>query len=235
LKAATNQPKQVPTWAAKEPNNTSDEEFFSGGDSRPLERTDRTGGDNQGNEHYDELESENGDNVESDDNGVTTKSDRVQAQQDDVNDDDVTGSFHHQNNKVYVHHSNVVTTITDPASTPSTVSFSQSSDNSSVSRFSNPSSTMNMEFVIACKKARWQSIRAFVKTHLFKRVKFVTKESELSWTFPHFAVPILDHLRVNGSVAREKAWEEYQSYAVKALCERRATINGAIKRVVIGM
>lgn len=89
--------------------------------------------------------------------------------------------------------------------------------------------------MITCKKVKWQAVSAFIKSQLFKRVKFVTKEKELSWNFPHFAVPILDHMGVKSNERREKAWEyEYRDYAVKALNERRSSINGAIKRIVIG-
>jgi hypothetical protein len=77
-------------------------------------------------------------------------------------------------------------------------------------------------------------IKQFVKDDLFHIIKFINNESELEWDFCHFAVKIMDHMRVPAE-NRERWWQDNKGDAKKALQERRASIAGALKQTAKGM
>ena len=77
-------------------------------------------------------------------------------------------------------------------------------------------------------------IKTFVKTTLFKGVKFLVHESQMAWDYKNFAGPILDYMGIDDVNQRMNVWAEYKNEAKKALHEQRATVNGMIKNAVVG-
>ena len=78
-------------------------------------------------------------------------------------------------------------------------------------------------------------LKSYVRSHLFQGVKFITNEQQMDVDFPMIAVPILKHMGYGKSDSRTKrrVWDELKADTKKALQERRATVNAAIKVVVV--
>ena len=77
-------------------------------------------------------------------------------------------------------------------------------------------------------------VKNYVKTELFKIIKFIINQVEMTSTFSHFAVPIMNKMGIKGNEMREQWWIENKLHAKKALQERRATVTGSIKITVKG-
>jgi hypothetical protein len=88
--------------------------------------------------------------------------------------------------------------------------------------------------MVMSRDTRRTVVKTFVKTTLFKGVKFLVHESQMKWDYVNFAVPIMDHMGIEGANQRMQMWAELKNDAKKALHERRATVNGSIKGVVVG-
>ena len=79
-------------------------------------------------------------------------------------------------------------------------------------------------------------LKSYVRSHLFQGVKFITNELQMDVDFPMIAVPILKQMGYGKSDSRTKrrVWDELKADTTKkALQERRAMVNAAIKVVVV--
>jgi hypothetical protein len=82
-------------------------------------------------------------------------------------------------------------------------------------------------------KATRSTINEFVKDHLFRKVKFITNDSQLRWDFEFIAGAVMEELDIDDSV-KFSWWKNHQGFVTKALNAKRASVNQSIKETVIG-
>jgi len=178
----------------------------------------------------------NNDESEQDDGNGNNETD------DDNDDDDKSEKLHFEPTSLK-HPPRSVSEMAKESHTPSTVSMStvNSTDRKrSVSSFGgmlmSDENGQPLDLFLLQTKRRKEAVFTFVKDTLFHKVKFIVNDQQTSWNFPNFAVPIMDDLigKSANDKKREFFWEQIKSDAKKALQERRATVNGAIKNAVVG-
>jgi hypothetical protein len=82
-------------------------------------------------------------------------------------------------------------------------------------------------------KVTRSNINEFVKDHLFRKVKFITNDSQLRWDFEFITGAVMEELDIDDSV-RFTWWKNHQGFVTKALNAKRASVNQSIKETVIG-
>ena len=85
---------------------------------------------------------------------------------------------------------------------------------------------------LSLKKTK-ERIKTFVKTELFRKVKFIREEIELDFANTFYAGAIMSHMGVDMR-ERESWWTEYKVIARQALSEKRATICASVKLMFKG-
>jgi hypothetical protein len=94
-------------------------------------------------------------------------------------------------------------------------------------------SRQHEDMVKMCLKKTKERLKTFVKTELFRKVKFIREDIELDYNNKFYASAIMNHMGVPKS-EREKWWSEYKVVARQALSEKRASICASIKAVFKG-
>ncbi len=91
------------------------------------------------------------------------------------------------------------------------------------------------EMAKAVIKQRRNMIKGYVKDTLFKKVKFIVSDKQMECDFKSFAVPILNFMGVSDEDddVKKRLWNNFKLDAKKALQEKRASINGAVKSAIV--
>jgi hypothetical protein len=91
------------------------------------------------------------------------------------------------------------------------------------------------EMAKAVIRQRRNMIKGYVKDTLFKKVKFIVSDKQMEWDFKSFAVPILNFMGVSDEDddVKKRLWNDFKLDAKKALQEKRASINGAVKSAIV--